>query len=307
LLDRLVVEAAAATRDPELMGNARAIRARRGELAAFEGMRPGDCAVGEVAREIERIAEATKALPEAAVVNPFRNALTPQERSALDLAVIVIAKRHGGEALARAWWHRGALELIAADAPLRFHVDAAAHSAILDEALAVARASTNATPSHALFALTEAVASIDSSLGARVLNAVAAHLKATEVRRLRAVCAARATSPTVTKTVEAASRLLAPAFALVPPSTSTRDKRIGPTPSLHELLEVLGISCKCIHALPPREQDRLEKIAVEAASLQETPRGTAMLSEIFKALKIPPGEVLSAMGKHGFMKPSRAR
>ena len=93
---QILVDAAAATKDPSLSAAAREIQRKRGKIAPFEGLLPGQASAGVLARELARTTtEQHDPYPLAA---KHREALAPPARFAFDAAAIAIAGAKAGDA-----------------------------------------------------------------------------------------------------------------------------------------------------------------------------------------------------------------
>jgi hypothetical protein len=113
--EALVLDAAEATKDPELVEEARRIRSERGEIAPFEGFVPGAVSAGALAKELARLAaeeDERVSLTSAekhdrtrdegrARMRACRDALSPASRVAFDAAAIAIAAKRSEHAAAR--------------------------------------------------------------------------------------------------------------------------------------------------------------------------------------------------------------
>ncbi|MEO7330374.1 MAG: hypothetical protein ABI193_17495, partial [Minicystis sp.] len=95
--DRVVLEAAAATRNPPMVALAREIQRRREKLAPFAGMTPGALTAGAVARELYGAFENSGAGHPMANLAPFRAALSPDGQLAVDIASLALFDRFGIE------------------------------------------------------------------------------------------------------------------------------------------------------------------------------------------------------------------
>ena len=98
--ETLLVEAAAATKDPDTVAQARKVQAARGQLVPFDGFVPGAATVGALARELARATtELADPFPLAA---PHREALASSARFVFDAAALVIAAVRGSQAMVEA-------------------------------------------------------------------------------------------------------------------------------------------------------------------------------------------------------------
>ncbi len=101
--EAILVEAAAATKDPELMDATRTIQAKHGALVPFEGLVPGAVSAGALAKELLRATKPeTDAYP---LASAHRAALGPQSRLAFDGAALAIAAHFGTFEMAEARLH----------------------------------------------------------------------------------------------------------------------------------------------------------------------------------------------------------
>ena len=142
----ILVEAAAVTKDPGFVAEARKLQAARGQLAPFQGFVPGAASAGALAAELDRATtEKDDPFPLAAA---HRAALGPAARLAFDAAAIAVAHLRGTAATVEvrlraavlAWRHapRDLARLIAAAAQIGVAGDVpAAARAVHDDPVAV--------------------------------------------------------------------------------------------------------------------------------------------------------------------------
>jgi hypothetical protein len=93
--DKVLQEAAAATRDPALVARARSTRMRHGDLSPFDDLVPGALTPGAVAAELRTAFEQHDGIKLLPKVAPFRAALGPEGRLAVDVVSIALAVLHG--------------------------------------------------------------------------------------------------------------------------------------------------------------------------------------------------------------------
>jgi hypothetical protein len=299
--EAILVEAAAATKDPELMEATRVLQGKRGALVPFEGLVPGAVSAGTLARELMRATT-----PEAdayPLATAHRAALGPQSRLAFDGAAVAIAAHFGTvemaearlDALVPTW--RGAPHDLARLIGVAIHVGLAdalpllAHR--LGDDVAAVRAIMDAL----------AVAG-EGKLVGRILPSLAASLTRYEITFFREL--ARGNRRAVVRGVpdpDAVLReldlLLAPEFSITNFVQRVDEVRrtgspgpalpaLGTGEAVESVLEMLGLSRADIAAIPASTLRKLEQKMLELTRGKQTPAGMIELVNLLNEAGIAP-------------------
>lgn len=270
--EAVIIEAAAATKDPELVEAAREIEGLRGKLVPFEGLVPGAVSVGALVKELARATNPeSDAYPLAAA---HRQALGPTDRLAFDGAAIAVASSLGAEDLgarrlteiALAWRHapRDLSRLIG----VALFVD-------LGSAVPVVALALN-EDAKALRAIVDALAVAgESKLVGRVLPSLAPSLSRGEISFFKSVAAGRqqarlAGVPDPEEAVRAIDLALTPELS-IDDILSDADERRSPGAAsamlpmpgegeiLGSFLDMLGLSTEVTRTVPTETLRRLEE------------------------------------------------
>lgn len=299
--EAILVEAAAATKDPELMDATRAIQAKHGALVPFEGFVPGAVSAGALAKELLRATNPeTDAYPLATVQ---RAALGPQSRLAFDGAALVIAAHFGTfemaearlDALVPAW--RGAPRELARLIGLAIHIglgdalpllahrlgdDVAAVRAIMD-ALSVAgeRKLVGRVLPILAASLTRQEITIFKEVAKGTRRAVIRGIPAPDaaVRELDLVLAPEFSIENFVHHVDEVRRTGSPGPPLPPRS---------PGDAVESILEMLGLARADIAAIPDATLRKLEQKMMELSRGRPTPAGMIELISLLNEAGIAP-------------------
>ena len=299
--EAILVEAAAATKDPELMQATLAIQGKRGALVPLEGLVPGAVSAGALARELARATNpVTDAYP---LATTQRAALGPQSRLAFDGAALAIAAHFGTvemaearlDALVPAW--RGAPHDLARLIGVAIHVGLAnalpllAHR--LSDDVAVVRAILDAL----------AVAG-EGKLVGRVLPSLATSLTHHEITFFRELT--KGTRRAVIRGIPDSDAVLRELDLVLAPDFSITNfvhhvdevRRTGsPGPALpmpgtgeaiESVLEMLGLSRANIAAIPADKLRKLEQKMLEFVRGKQTPARMIALVNLLNEAGIAP-------------------
>ncbi len=291
----IVIEAAAATKDPEILAAAREIQGRRGTLVPFEGLVPGAVSAGALARELARATTAENdAYPLAAA---HREALGSADRLAFDAAAIAVAANVGAKDLAE----RRLTEIVFAwrSAPSELmRLIGVALFVGLGSAVPVAAFALN-DDAGALRAILNALAVAgEGKLVGRIFPRVAGSLTRSEVSFFKSFVRERKTAtladvPDPEEAVRAIDRALAPEISLTditrrPEEKAHRPSRASaelPLPGNEEILasflEMLGIPPAAAASIP---RDTLRKVEQKMIDLTGEPMTPARVIELMSIL-----------------------
>ncbi|XXX82047.1 hypothetical protein WMF30_25125 [Sorangium sp. So ce134] len=326
LADDAIMQAAEATRDPDLAIEAREVLGRRGQLEPFADLSPFATSAGALAAELRRAARAARCFvsalePRAAAL---RSALGPDAQLAFDAACVALAADLDGppsgrarlvEAL-RAFWPSPAAVMKLGAVSFLFGLEGA-----LAEAAQQAR--PGAESAAALAALAEAaLAAGDAAVAERLIALGAAQWPRRELSRLRGLLAelrrrakgAAGSGPGSIGAVDAQRRglraqrpdvaggeldaLLAPAFSLFEVSDlrgPTEDDGGDESVALLGLLAHLGLPPAVLDRLPAAERRSLEvrahRILEEGPSARSNADLRRLIDRLLGAGKALPGSI----------------
>ncbi|WP_437728781.1 hypothetical protein [Sorangium sp. So ce861] len=315
LVDDAIVQAAEATRDPELAIEAREVLGRRGQIEPFADLSPSATSAGALAAELRRAARAARCFvsalePRAAAL---RGALDPDAQLAFDAACVALAADLDGlpagrarlvEAL-RAFWASPAAVMKLGAVSFLFGLEGA-----LPDAAREAR--PGAQSAAAIAALAEAaLAAGDAALAERLIALGAAQWPRRELSRLRGLLAEvrRRARPAAGRgsgssgAVGAQPRglsaprpdaaggeldaLLSPGFSLFEvsdPRGPTEDDDDDEGVALLGLLAHLGVSPAVLDAFPAAERRSLEARAHRILEEGPSARSNADLRRLLDRL-----------------------
>ena len=297
--EAIVVEAAAVTKDPELVEAARAIEGRHGKLAPFEGLVPGAVSVGALVKELARATTLeSDAYPLAAA---HREALGPTARLAFDSAAIAVAASLGAEDVAARRLTEVALAWRHAPSDLARLIGVALYVDVGSEVPTAALALRD--DAKALRAIVNALAVAgESKLVGQLLPSLAPSLTRSEVSFFKAVAGGkkRAIIAGVPDPEEAVSEIdlaLAPELSLDDIlSGAGEEDPLGaanamlPTPGEGEIvgsfLDMLGLSTDAILTMPREALRRLEEKMLELSQEPPTPARMVELLSLVTELGI---------------------
>ena len=297
--EAILVEAAAATKDPELLETAREIQGRRGELVAFSGLVPGAVSAGALARELARATTSENdAYPLAAA---HRKELGPAARLAFDGAAIAIAEHFGTRDMAE----KRLAELVPiwqrAPGDVACLVGAALHAGLAD---AIPRATIGIDKdAAAMRAIIEVLAIAGERRLVKVmLPKIATSLTRHEISLFKAVVEGkkRVTFPGVPSPDEAVSELdraLAPEFSIANAERLVAEMRRPSGPrgprddaddALAGVFDQLGLPSEALLSLSKEALRRLEKRIFEIMSGPQTPAAMMELMGLLSELGLGP-------------------
>jgi len=300
--ETILVEAAAATKDPELQDVARAIQGSRGELVPFEGLLPGAVSAGVLASELARVTTADNdAYPLAAA---HREALGSADRLAFDGAAIAIAAAFGAKGLAERRLTEVVLAWRRAPRELSRLIGVALHMGLGSAVLVAALALNDDIPALRSILNALAVAG-EGKLVIRILQSLAASLTRSELSFFKAYTEGRRPA-TIAGVLdpEAAmrelDRALAPEFSFTdfehPPAGRRPPPGLAratpPTPGTGEILtsflEMLDLPPVEVASIPPNTLRKVEQKMLDLTRGPQTPARMIELMNLLNEVGISP-------------------
>jgi hypothetical protein len=292
--EAILAEAAAATKDPELLDAARGLQAYRGKLVPFEGLIPGAVSAGALAKELARATTPeSDPYPLAAA---HREALGPAARLAFDSAAIAVAVQLGTRDMAEKRLAEVVLAWRRAPRELAILIGTALQMG-LGSAVPVAALALN-DDAKALRAIVDALAVAgEGKLVGRILPSLAASLTRSEVSFFKTITGGkkRAIMAGVPDPDEAEREInlaLAPEISLSDVGRRAEEARglgpasaLLPTPGEGEILgsflEMLGLPSEVTSTMPT---DTLRRIEAKMMELTHGPQTPARMMEVMSLL-----------------------
>ncbi len=286
--EALLIEAAAVTKDAELLDAARGIQAYRGTLVPFEGLVPGTVSTGALAKELARATSPERdAYPLAAA---HREALGPAARLAFDGAAIAVATHLGTRDMAEKRLTEVVLAWRRAPRELAILIGVALQVG-LGSAVPVAALALN-EDAKALRAIVDALAVAgEGTLVRRVLPSLATSLTRGEVTFFKTIAGGKKRAilggvPDPKEAVREIDLALAPEVSL-----ADFEHRPGPTHSTHptpgegeilgSFLEMLGLPSEVTSTMPT---DTLRRVEAKMMELTHGPQTPARMMEVMSLL-----------------------
>ncbi len=293
--EALLVEAAAVTKDPELLDTARGLQAYRGTLVPFEGLVPGTVSAGALAKELARATSPERdAYPLAAA---HREALGPAARLAFDGAAVAVAAHLGTKDMAEERLTKVVLAWRRAPRELAILIGVALQVG-LGSAVPVAALALN-EDAKALRAIVDALAVAgEGKLVGRILPSLAASLTRSEVSFFKTITGGKKRAilggvPDPKEAVREIDLALAPEVSLADFEHRPAEQahRPGPTHSMHptpsegeilgSFLEMIGLPPEVTSTMPT---DTLRRIEAKMMELTHGPQTPARMMEVMSLL-----------------------
>jgi hypothetical protein len=299
--EAILVEAAAATKDPELMEATRAIQAKHGTLVPFEGLVPGAASAGALAKELLRVTRPeTDAYP---LASAHRAALGPQSRLAFDGAALAIAAHFGTFEMAEARLHALVPAWRGAPHDLARLIGVALHLGLGDSLPLLAYEIGEDVPAARAILDALAVAG-EGKLVGRVLPSLAASLTRQEITLFKAVAKGKPRAvirgiPEPAAAVRELDLVLAPEFSienfLLRVDEVRRTGSPGPVPpppgsreAVESALEMLGVTPTDVAAMPAAMSKKFSQLLLELVNGEQTPAGLLALVNLLTEAGIAP-------------------